>query len=85
MAARLGGVLLLATFVTPAFPAEFQRVWFPSGNKPATVLTGFLFRPTGAGPFPAIVALHGCSGPGAASRELSKRHADWAERLVRAG
>jgi dienelactone hydrolase len=49
------------------------------------VLTGFLFRPTGAGPFPAIVALHGCSGPGAASRELSKRHADWAERLVRAG
>ena len=25
-------------------------------------LTGYLYRPDGAGPFPAVVGLHGCGG-----------------------
>src|SRR6266508_701570 len=77
--------LLFGALVMPAFPAEFQRVSFTSANKQAITLTGFVFRPAGTGPFPAVVALHGCGGLGAASRELSKRHDDWAGRLVRAG
>jgi len=81
--AYLGAALLLG--VMPAGAAEFQSVSFASANKQATVLEGVLFRPAGVGPFPAIVALHGCSGLGTASRELSKRHADWADRLARAG
>jgi dienelactone hydrolase len=31
-----------------------------SGNTPA--ITGYLMRPSGAGPFPAILVLHGCEG-----------------------
>jgi dienelactone hydrolase len=49
-------------------------------------LRGELLRPAGAGPFPAVVALHGCDGlferRGSA---LSPRHADWANRLRDAG
>ena len=58
---------------------------FPSANKDATALDGYLLRPAGAGPFPAIVALHGCGGLGRKRGELNKRHADWGERLVQAG
>jgi len=32
--------------------------------RPA-VLSGDLYRPGGAGPFPAVILLHGCSGPAA--------------------
>jgi dienelactone hydrolase len=50
------------------------------GNKP-TLLNGYLFRPVGNGPFPAIVALHGCSGLFAKSGKLSARFEDWGRRL----
>ncbi len=38
-----------------------------------------LYRPAGAGPFPAIVALHGCGGP------WQPRDDDWGNRLAGAG
>lgn len=44
-----------------------EVVSFPSldsaqtGATP-TALRGLLLRPSGAGPFPAVVALHGCTG-----------------------
>ncbi|MCA3627007.1 MAG: prolyl oligopeptidase family serine peptidase [Methylobacterium sp.] len=38
-----------------------------------------LYRPAGAGPFPAIVALHGCGGP------WQPRDDDWGNRLSGAG
>lgn len=34
----------------------------PVALPPATELTGELYRPAGAGPFPAVVMLHGCAG-----------------------
>src|SRR5690348_2437235 len=40
--------------------AEPTKVTFP-GDQGLT-LEGFLYRPEGPGPFPAVVALHGCSG-----------------------
>ena len=71
---------------SPPPPRPSSNVSFPSANKDATALDGYLLRPAGAGPFPAIVALHGCSGLwGRQDGELSKRHADWGERLVQAG
>jgi dienelactone hydrolase len=48
-------------------------------------LRGILYRPAGAGPFPAVVALHGCSGLYGKDGDLSPRHSDWAERLVDQG
>jgi dienelactone hydrolase len=48
-------------------------------------LKGELLRPAGAGPFPAVVALHGCGGLFGKDGALSRRHQDWAERLTQAG
>jgi dienelactone hydrolase len=48
-------------------------------------LRGELFLPVGEGPFPAVVALHGCSGLYGRDGTLSPRHADWAVRLQSAG
>ena len=47
--------------------------------------TALLLRPQGAGPFPAIVALHGCGGLLNKEGELARRETDWAKRLVGAG
>jgi dienelactone hydrolase len=45
-----------------------------------------LFRPAGTGPFPAVVALHGCDGLyGRDKATVSERHRDWAERLAAQG
>lgn len=81
-AAFAGALMLTAT----ASKAQ-DRVTFPSldadltGGE-ATALDGYLYRPPGEGPFPAVVALHGCGGlfaPG--TRRINSRHRDWAERL----
>jgi dienelactone hydrolase len=47
--------------------------------------TAELLRPPGAGPFPTIVALHGCGGLFNKEGGLAKRETDWASRLVGAG
>lgn len=43
-----------------------QRIAYERGEtppvNPATPLIGYLSKPEGAGPFPAVVHLHGCSG-----------------------
>jgi dienelactone hydrolase len=69
---------------TAALP--FERVHFPSRDeamtaKAPTPLTGLFFRPEGAGPFPAVVMLHGCAGLYGRSGRLTGRHAFWAEAL----
>jgi dienelactone hydrolase len=67
-------------------PAGAERVRFPSRDAALThaaptVLDAVLFRPPGAGPFPAIVALHGCAGPYTRDGHLSARDGEWALRL----
>ena len=66
-----------------------ESVFFPSldspltGGKP-TSLRGLLMKPEGVGPFPAIVALHGCNGllkEGA----LVAREAAWTQHLTSHG
>jgi dienelactone hydrolase len=44
-----------------------------------------LFRPEGAGPFPAVIALHGCAGFRKKDGTLGARDADWVARLTAAG
>lgn len=76
--------------VTSAAPlvAKPERIEFPSLPKhdPA-MLTGVLFRPAGSGPFPAVVALHGCSGLWSEKNPaaVSPRDLDWANALVGQG
>ncbi len=63
-----------------AFPSEDREL---TGGKP-TMLQGYLFRPDGPGPFPAIVGLHGCGGIFTSGR-MNARFADWGRRLSALG
>ena len=75
-------VVVLAAVSSIAVPAFAETVTFPGDD---VTLRAVLFRPAGDGPFPAVVALHGCAGLFERSGSLSARHADWAERLAAAG
>jgi dienelactone hydrolase len=48
-------------------------------------LKGTLYRPEGVGPFPSVVALHGCGGLINNSGKMVTRFADWGDRLAAAG
>jgi dienelactone hydrolase len=54
---------------------------------PATNLTlhAQLFKPDGAGPFPTVIALHGCGGLGGHSEPVAPRYREWAAQLLKAG
>ena len=50
----------------------------PLIRAPAETIKGYLSRPAGAGPFPAVVYLHGCDGLSEQSRAAaSKQFARW--------
>ncbi|HEV7259991.1 MAG TPA: dienelactone hydrolase family protein [Bosea sp. (in: a-proteobacteria)] len=75
---------LVAVFLGLAAPAQaLEQVAFAS--RDGTKLSGWLAKPEGAGPFPAVVILHGCAGLWNASGKLGARDADWTARLVGAG
>lgn len=73
-------LLMSAAHASPA-PAP-QQVEIPLSSG---VLHAQLFKPEGAGPFPTVIALHGCGGLGSHSDSVQPRYRDWAERLLRAG
>ena len=73
---------LLAAALSCGAAHAAESVSFPGA---AVALKAFLYRPTGSGPFPAVVALHGCAGLFEKSGALSPRHVDWAERLAARG
>jgi dienelactone hydrolase len=62
-------------------PAPHQ-VDIPSSNG---VLHAQLYRPDGDGPFPTVIALHGCGGLASHSEQVAPRYRDWAEQLLKAG
>lgn len=49
------------------------------------ILHAQLYKPEGAGPFPTVIALHGCDGLGGHADPVQPHYRDWAERLLRAG
>src|ERR1700735_911303 len=63
------------------FPAPHE-VDIPSGNE---VLHAQLYKPDGDGPFPTVIALHGCGGLGGRSEPVQPRYREWAELLLKAG
>jgi dienelactone hydrolase len=44
-----------------------------------------LYKPAGDGPFPVVIALHGCGGLGGQSEPVQRRYRDWAEPLLKGG
>src|ERR1043166_946135 len=68
--------------LTRAAAAAPELVEIPQGS---VKLKSFLYRPAGDGPFPAVVALHGCGGLAGRSGPVAVRYRDWGERLVADG
>src|ERR1700730_15900511 len=62
-------------------PAPHQ-VDIPLGNG---TLHAQLYKPDGDGPFPVVIALHGCGGLAGHSEPVQPRYRDWAEQLLKAG
>ena len=85
---RLPSIVIAAAFIAGTWSARAaqlpvpQPVEIPAG---ATVLHAQLFKPVGVGPFPAVIALHGCGGLGGRSEPVLVRYRDWAEQLLEEG
>jgi dienelactone hydrolase len=62
-------------------PAPHQ-VDIPSASL---TLHAQLYKPDGDGPFPTVIALHGCGGLGGHSDPVLPRYRDWAEQLLKTG
>lgn len=77
VAAALGAGLGTGSAAPAPEPVEIAE----AGLK----LKGFMYRPEGNGPFPAVVALHGCDGLAGQNAPLSLRYRDWGERLSAGG
>jgi dienelactone hydrolase len=58
---------------------------FTSRSADAVMLSATLYRPAGAGPFPAIVAMHGCGGNWQRDGTPIPRVTDWTSRWNAAG
>ena len=76
-------LLCLTLSVARAEPlASPNDVDIPSGNN---VLRAQLYKPDGKGPFPTVIALHGCGGLAGRSEPVQARYREWAEDLVKDG
>jgi dienelactone hydrolase len=67
---------------TPVRASGPETIAIAEGEK---TLRAVLYRPEGAEPFPAVIALHGCGGLNTTSAGVGSRYRDWADRLTKAG
>src|SRR5882672_11239021 len=84
-------LLSAVTFLTPfavAFAVDAaplpspEQVDIPLGSG---ILHAQLYKPDGDGPFPVVIALHGCDGLAGPSEPVLPRYRDWAEQLLKTG
>lgn len=80
LVAALTGFALLVS--SAAWAGGYERVRIPIEDGQ---LDAIMYRPAGPGPFPAVVAMHGCNGLWRSDGRLSLRHSDWGEQLAEAG
>jgi dienelactone hydrolase len=59
-----------------------QQVDIPAASL---TLHAQLYKPEGFGPFPTVIALHGCGGLGVQPEPVLARYRDWAEQLLKTG
>ncbi len=76
LALRWFAAAALAAFAVGAPASADELVTFASAGR-ADPIEGYLTRPKGAGPFPAVVLLHTCLGLPAGRASLGQRIASW--------
>ena len=85
---RLLSAIIFLTLLAVAFAADAaplpapHQVDIPLGNG---ILHAQLYKPDGDGPFPVVIALHGCGGLAGHSEPVQPRYRDWAEQLLKGG
>jgi len=84
---RLKLVFALLACVAVACPAAAapvapHEVEIPEGGM---MLRAQLYKPNGDGPFPTVIALHGCGGLSSRSEPVQPRYRDWAEQFLKDG
>ncbi len=76
-------MLFAVAFAAHAAPLPSPRqVDIPSGSG---TLHAQLYKPDGDGPFPVVIAVHGCGGLAGHSEPVQPRYRDWAEQLLNGG
>jgi len=83
----LSATLFLA-LVTAAFAADAAPLPAPHQVDIASAnltLHAQLYKPDGDGPFPTVIALHGCGGLGGHPEAVRPRYRDWTEQLLKTG
>jgi dienelactone hydrolase len=81
---------LLASSVAASAVVAQEKVGFAAldagKGAPATQLDGYLFRPDSAGPHPALVFMHGCSGLiSRSTNTFMSREREWQRKLASLG
>lgn len=76
-------LLALAALLVAMAPSRAEEVTFPGADQ--TTIHARLFKPSGSGPFPVVVSLHGCGGLNTSSGDLPSREADWRDRWIDQG
>jgi dienelactone hydrolase len=85
---RLLSAIAFLTLFAVAYAADAaplpspNQVDIPLANG---ILHAQLYKPDGDGPFPTVIALHGCGGLGGHSEPILPRYRDWAEQLLKDG
>jgi len=84
------GILLFVSLFVPASARAWsitpQKVTF--ANAQGITLIGWLFKPGGNGPYPAVVMMPGCLGAysfGDPAKGINSVYREWGDRLVNAG
>jgi dienelactone hydrolase len=81
-------ILFMLTLLGVAIPAAAAPLPSPLQvdiPRASGTLHAQLYKPDGNGPFPTVIALHGCDGLGNQAQPVQPRYRDWAEQLLRAG
>lgn len=80
----------LLALLLPGIAFAQESVNFPSLDSaltggPPTALTGFLWKPDGNGPFPAVVMMHGCAGGFFANGQPHPIYRQWGQLFAKEG
>ena len=85
---RLPSAIAVLTLFAAAFAADAAPLLSPHQvDIPLSsgILHAQLYKPDGDGPFPVVIALHGCGGLAGHSEPVQARYREWAEQLLKAG